>query len=225
MELRNINNESWFHERWKLALAHRYSCGKAKRLMDIAISSTILMVTLPLWPVIALAIKLNSRGPVFYTQTRVGKGEKVFALSKFRSMIERAEEEGALWANENDERVTAVGRILRRLHVDELPQLLHVLRGEMSLIGPRPERPEFVRELEPQIPHYSLRHLVKPGLTGWAQVHYPYASSLEASREKLKYDLYYVAHMSLLLDLRVLLKTAQKIFGAGPVNLNSQSKR
>jgi len=225
MKLPEISAESLFHERWKLALAHRYSSGKAKRLMDITISSTILVVTLPLWPVIALAIKLNSRGPVFYTQMRVGKGEKVFALSKFRSMIERAEEEGALWANENDERVTAVGRVLRRLHVDELPQLLHVLRGEMSLVGPRPERPEFVRQLKREIPHYSLRHLVKPGLTGWAQVHYPYASSLEASREKLKYDLYYVAHMSLTLDLRVLLKTGQKIFGVGPVNVNSQGKR
>ncbi|MDH7514108.1 MAG: sugar transferase [Clostridiales bacterium] len=212
MKVPDIRAEAWFHERRKLASADRYSSGKAKRLMDIIVSFTVLMVTLPLWPMIALAIKLNSRGPVFYTQMRVGKGKKIFALSKFRSMIERAEEEGALWANENDERVTAVGRILRRLHVDELPQLLHVLRGEMSLVGPRPERPEFVRELKREIPHYSLRHLVKPGLTGWAQVHYPYASSLEASREKQEYDLYYVSRMSLAMDLLILWKTAKKVF-------------
>jgi lipopolysaccharide/colanic/teichoic acid biosynthesis glycosyltransferase len=221
----NITDEAWFHEQRKLASANRYSSGKAKRLMDVVISFSVLMATLPLWPVIALAIKLNSRGPVFYTQTRTGEGEKVFALSKFRSMIERAEESGALWAEEDDERITAVGRVLRRLHMDELPQLLHVLRGEMSLVGPRPERPEFVRQLKREIPYYSLRHLVKPGLTGWAQVHYPYASSLEASREKLEYDLYYVAHMSLGLDLLVLLKTAQKIFRAGPPNLNFKRKR
>ena len=212
MKLPDIYAEAWFQERRRLCSADRYSAGSAKRLMDIAFSFTVLVMTLPLWPVIALAIKLNSRGPVFYTQTRVGKGGTVFALSKFRSMIERAEENGALWAEEDDARITAVGRVLRRLHVDELPQLLHVLRGEMSLVGPRPERPEFVRELKREIPHYSLRHLVKPGLTGWAQVHYPYASSLEASREKQEYDLYYVSRMSLTMDLLILWKTAKKVF-------------
>ncbi len=184
---------------------------KVKRLIDITISSLILLVSLPLWPIIALFIKINSKGPVFYTQERVGKNESVFSLFKFRSMIDKAEKDGAAWADENDKRITFVGKMLRKLHLDELPQLLNVIKGEMSLVGPRPERPEFVEELKKKIPYYSLRHFMKPGLTGWAQVNYAYASSLKDSREKLEYDLYYISHMNLLLDARILLKTAKTI--------------
>jgi lipopolysaccharide/colanic/teichoic acid biosynthesis glycosyltransferase len=184
---------------------------KTKRLIDIIISSFILTLSLPLWPIIALLIKMNSRGPIFYIQKRVGKNESLFSLYKFRSMIDKAEENEALWADKNDKRITFVGKILRRLHLDELPQFWNVIRGEMSLVGPRPERPEFVEDLEKKIPYYSLRHFMEPGVTGWAQVNFPYASSIEDSHEKLEYDLYYVSHMNMLFDVQVLLKTAQKI--------------
>lgn len=184
---------------------------KVKRLIDITISSLILLVSLPLWPIIALFIKINSKGPAFYAQERVGKNESVFSLYKLRSMIDKAEKDGAAWADENDKRITLVGKILRKLHLDELPQLLNVIKGDMSLLGPRPERPEFVEELKNKIPYYSFRHFIKPGLTGWAQVNYPYASSIKDSGEKLEYDLYYISHMNLLLDLRILLKTAKTI--------------
>jgi lipopolysaccharide/colanic/teichoic acid biosynthesis glycosyltransferase len=126
-------------------------------------------------------------------------------------MVDKAEKDEARWASEDDKRITLVGKILRKLHLDELPQFWNVIKGEMSLVGPRPERPEFVDELKKEIPYYSLRHFMKPGLTGWAQVNFPYASSLEDSKEKLEYDLYYISHMSLLFDLRIFLKTAQKI--------------
>lgn len=127
-------------------------------------------------------------------------------------MIEKAEKDKALWADENDKRITATGRILRKLHLDELPQLISVLKGEMSLVGPRPERPEFVGELEKAIPYYAMRHSVKPGLTGWAQVNYPYASSVEDAKEKLEYDLYYISHMTLFMDMRILIQTLQNVF-------------
>ncbi len=126
-------------------------------------------------------------------------------------MIDKAEKEGAVWADENDKRITLVGKILRKLHLDELPQLLNVIKGDMSLLGPRPERPEFVEDFKKKIPYYSFRNFIKPGLTGWAQVNYPYASSLKDSGEKLEYDLYYISHMNLLLDLKILLKTAKTI--------------
>lgn len=184
---------------------------KVKRLIDITIPSLILLVSLPLWPIIALFIKINSKGPVFYTQERVGKNESFFSLYKFRSMIDKAEKKGAVWADENDKRITFVGKILRKVHLDELPQLLNVIKGDMSLLGPRPERPEFVEDFKKKIPYYSFRHFIKPGLTGWAQVNYPYASSLKDSGEKLEYDLYYISHMNLLLDLKILLKTAKTI--------------
>jgi lipopolysaccharide/colanic/teichoic acid biosynthesis glycosyltransferase len=184
---------------------------RAKRLSDIIVSSFVLLICLPFWPIIALCIKINSRGPVFYAQKRVGQNESLFSLFKFRSMVDKAEKDEARWASEDDKRITLVGKILRKLHLDELPQFWNVIKGEMSLVGPRPERPEFVEELKKEIPYYSLRHFMKPGLTGWAQVNFPYASSLEDSREKLEYDLYYISHMSLLFDLRILLKTAQKI--------------
>ena len=129
-------------------------------------------------------------------------------------MIERAEENGPVWSNANDHRITGTGKLLRALHIDELPQFLHVLKGEMSLVGPRPERPEFVNELKKELPYYSLRHFTMPGMSGWAQICYPYASSLKDAKEKLEYDLYYISHMSLGLDMRILLKTVQiVVFG------------
>ena len=182
-----------------------------KRVIDLVVAAFILLLSLPLWPVIALAIKTNSRGPVFYTQKRVGKDEKIFSLIKFRSMIDKAEKLGPKWAEENDDRITSVGKFLRRLHLDELPQLLNVIKGEMSLVGPRPERPQFVAELKKTVPDFGLRHRIKPGITGWAQVNFPYAASLEDSRRKFEYDLYYLENRSLLLDINILWKTMGKL--------------
>jgi len=207
----NYVDENWFLKEKGFEHSANILVMKVKRLIDIIVSSIILTISLPLLPLISLSIKINSRGPVFYTQRRVGKNESHFSLYKFRSMIDKAEENEAVWADKNDKRITLVGRILRILHLDELPQFWNVIKGDMSLVGPRPERPEFVDELKKKIPYYSLRHFMKPGITGWAQVNYPYASSLEDSQEKMEYDLYYVYHMNLLFDASILLKTAQKI--------------
>ena len=196
-----------FEDRCRQDGAARYAEGWAKRAVDVIVSALLLWLSLPFGPVVALLIKIGSRGPVFYKQARIGRGGRVFIIRKFRSMIHPAEENGAMWADERDPRVTAVGYVLRRMHLDEWPQILNVLRGEMSLVGPRPERPEFVRRLSEEIPHYDLRHRVKPGMTGWAQVNYPYASSVEASREKLGWDLYYVLNAGMALDIRILFLT------------------
>ncbi len=162
-----------------------------KRIFDIVCSLIGLTLTLPLLPLIALLIKLDSRGPVFFRQVRVGEMDKPFVLNKFRTMQEDAEKgTGALWAKKDDPRVTRIGRVLRKTRIDELPQLFNVLKGEMSLIGPRPARPEFVAKLKTIIPYYSERHFVKPGVTGWAQIRYPYGASVEDAIEKLRYDLY-----------------------------------
>jgi lipopolysaccharide/colanic/teichoic acid biosynthesis glycosyltransferase len=161
------------------------------------------------WPfsILALAIYVDSPGPIFYTQERVGKGGRTFRLFKFRSMIPSAEASGAVWAEENDPRVTRVGRLLRRAMMDELPQLINVLRGEMSIVGPRPERPIFAHQLAEQIPFYRARHAVKPGMAGWALVNYGYSSSVRDALVKLQYDLYYIKHQSIYLDLLILAKT------------------
>lgn len=185
---------------------------KVKRTLDFIFSLTILLAAIPLILLTSLMVKISSRGPVFYVQERVGRNNIPFKLIKFRSMIDKAENEKAVWAEENDKRVTPLGRVLRKLHIDELPQLINVLKGEMSLVGARPERPVFVDEFNKSIPFYSVRHFLRPGLTGWAQVNYPYASSIEASKDKLEYDLYYVYHMTLLLDLRILLQTFRNVF-------------
>jgi exopolysaccharide biosynthesis polyprenyl glycosylphosphotransferase len=156
----------------------------------------------------AAAIKFESRGPILYRQERVGLNGKTFSIAKFRSMRTDAEKDGKpRWAAANDDRITRVGQLIRRLRIDELPQLLNVLRGDMSLVGPRPERPFFVDQLTQDIPFYALRHSVKPGVTGWAQVRYHYGSTVEDSQEKLQYDLYYVKNHTLFLDLVVLLET------------------
>ncbi len=203
--------EAWLLKAKGFAWSEKSIGSKMKRIIDVVFSALFLVVSLPLWPIIALAIKINSRGPVFYTQKRVGQNEEVFSLYKFRSMIAQAEKDEPLWATENDQRITRTGRVLRKLHLDEWPQFFNVLKGDMSLVGPRPERPEFVDSFRQTISFYSLRHFLHPGLTGWAQVNYPYASSREATIRKLEYDLYYIYHASLLLDLQILLKTAQNI--------------
>jgi sugar transferase (PEP-CTERM system associated) len=184
-----------------------------KRLFDIGGSIIGIMLTLPLVTIVAGLIKCDSQGPIFFTQQRVGQNGKLFNLIKFRSMRVDAEAAtGPVYACENDPRVTRVGKMLRTTRLDELPQLLNVIRGEMSFIGPRPERPFFVKQFEKEIPYYSHRLSVKPGITGWAQVNYPYGSNTEDAVKKLEYDLYYIKHLSLLLELSIILKTLKIIF-------------
>ncbi len=178
-----------------------------KRLSDIVLALAGMAVMAPFLPLIALAIYIDSPGPIFYTQERIGKGGRPFKVYKFRSMIPNAEQYGAVWAQENDPRVTRVGRILRKMHIDEFPQFLNILKGEMSAVGPRPERPEFVEELAQEIPFYRVRHAVKPGMAGWALVKYGYAASKMDAIIKLEYDLYYIKHWSLWFDLVILAKT------------------
>jgi sugar transferase (PEP-CTERM system associated) len=182
-----------------------------KRGLDIVAASLGLLIGLPLMLLIAVVVKLTSRGPVFYHQQRVGEGGRVFTVHKIRSMRTDAERGRALWAQKDDPRVTLVGRVLRKARLDELPQLFNILKGDMSLVGPRPERPEFVAELTSQIPFYGQRHAVKPGLTGWAQVSYTYGASVEDALEKLQYDLFYIKHMAISFDLFIILKTIKTV--------------
>jgi sugar transferase (PEP-CTERM system associated) len=188
-----------------------------KRIFDVVFSLLGLILTVPFLPIIALLIKVDSRGPVFFRQVRVGELEKEFMLYKFRTMRQDAENStGAVWAQKNDPRVTRVGRLLRKTRVDELPQFYNVLKGEMSFIGPRPERPEFVNELKKHIPYYPERHFVKPGVTGWAQIRYPYGASIEDAIEKLRHDLYYIKNISLFLDVLIFIETVKvMLFGRG----------
>ena len=188
-----------------------------KRFFDLLFASIGLALVSPLLPVIALAIRLDSPGPVLFRQVRVGKNERNFVLLKFRTMCTDAEKKtGAVWAVENDPRVTRVGKFLRKTRLDEIPQLINVLRGDMSFVGPRPERPEFVSTLKEKIPYYSHRHYVKPGATGWAQVKYPYGASVQDAEEKLCYDLYYIKNFSLTLDFIIILETVKVVlFGRG----------
>ena len=186
-----------------------------KRLFDVSASLLGVILSAPLMVIAAIAIKLESPGPVLYRQPRLGKNGCVFILNKFRSMRRDAEKEtGPIWSTEHDPRVTRIGAMLRRTRVDELPQLFNVLFGQMSFIGPRPERPEFVEKLQEQIPYYMERLAVKPGITGWAQVKYRYGSSIEDAVEKLQYDLYYIKNLSLFLDLLIVLNTVQVILFA-----------
>jgi sugar transferase (PEP-CTERM system associated) len=193
------------------------SMKRFKRTFDLFFSIIGFILALPFVPLIALMIKIDSPGPVFLKQVRVGEREKQFILYKFRTMFQDAENgTGAVWAQKNDHRVTRVGRFLRKTRLDEIPQLYNVLRGDMSFIGPRPERPEFIEKLKEIIPYYSERHFVKPGITGWAQVKYPYGASVEDAIEKLRYDLYYMKHLSLFFDLLILLETIKVVmFGRG----------
>lgn len=183
-----------------------------KRGLDVVLSVVLLVVTLPLIGATALAIRIESPGSVFYLQKRVGLNGKTFDIIKFRSMAVDAEADGnAVWAARNDPRITDVGRIIRKFRIDELPQIINVMRGDMSFVGPRPERPEFVEQLTEKLGYYSERHRVKPGITGWAQLHYIYSDSIEGGLKKLQYDLYYVRHYSLLLDLFIVIQTVRVI--------------
>lgn len=182
-----------------------------KRLFDVIVAGTLLILASPFMLVAAILVRATSPGPVLYRQIRVGRGGQPFELIKFRSMREDAEKHGAVWAQENDPRITPVGRILRLTRIDELPQLWCVLRGDMSFVGPRPERPNFVEDLARLIPFYNERHVVKPGISGWAQINYPYGASVEEARKKLEYDLYYIKNYSLFLDLFILLQTVRVV--------------
>jgi sugar transferase (PEP-CTERM system associated) len=184
----------------------------AKRLFDVLVSAIILAFTAPLIMLTAIAVKIESKGPAFFRQTRVGQYGQAFDVLKLRSMRSDAEIAGqAIWALENDPRITRIGRIIRKLRIDELPQSWSVLKGEMSFVGPRPERPQFVTDLEQRIPFYAERHMVKPGITGWAQINYPYGASLEDARHKLEYDLYYTKNYTPFLDLLILLQTVRVV--------------
>jgi exopolysaccharide biosynthesis polyprenyl glycosylphosphotransferase len=181
-------------------------------MFDFSVASTILIFTLPVLLLAMIAIRLDGPGPIFYRQERIGLGNRPFTLFKFRSMVVDAEAGGRpRWATRADPRVTRVGRFLRLTRIDEIPQVLNVLRGDMSVVGPRPERPIFVEQLAQVIPHYNDRAIVKPGITGWAQVSFPYGASVEDARIKLAYDLYYVRRRSLFLDLLILLATVRVV--------------
>lgn len=206
LPLSQINDE-WLLQAEGFSLNTRGSLRRLKRAIDVMISLSLLTMTLPITLLAALIVRLESPGPVIYRQDRVGLHEKEFTVYKFRSMRQDAEKNGAVWAAKNDARVTKFGKIMRKTRIDELPQLWNVLKGDMSFIGPRPERMAFVKELKKRIPYYGMRHTVKPGLTGWAQVSYPYGASEEDARKKLEYDLYYIKNLSLLMDLRILFKT------------------
>ncbi len=182
-----------------------------KRACDIVAATALLVLAAPLMVLVALAIKLDSPGPVFYRQERIGKSGKSFWLWKFRSMAKDAEANGAMWARENDGRATRVGKILRKARIDEVPQAFNVLLGQMSFVGPRPERPVFVAELKNQIPFYELRELVPPGITGWAQIRYSYGASVEDARNKLEFDLYYLRNGGLFLDLMIIFHTFRHV--------------
>lgn len=201
-----IDND-WFIRSQGFLMLHSSAALRIKRLVDVLTSIILILVSLPLCLLTVLIIKARSRGPILFSQTRIGLEGKPFKLYKFRTMVINAEAEGAQWANNNDSRIIPFGHFLRKTRIDELPQCWNILKGEMSIIGPRPERPEFTSTLAQEIPYYDLRHVVKPGLTGWAQVSYPYGASIEDALRKLQYDLYYIKNYSLLLDLNILLRT------------------
>ncbi|MGX9367388.1 sugar transferase [Desulfoplanes sp. PS50] len=211
----------FIQDRWLLleqgfSLYSKEVVRKLKRTMDILIALLLLILLWPLMLVAVMLIKKDSPGPAIFKQTRVGEGKKEFTLYKFRSMVQNAETNGAVWAQQDDPRITQLGHWLRTTRIDELPQLINVLKGDMSLVGPRPERPEFVRDLEQEIPYYYIRHTVKPGITGWAQIMYPYGSTREDALKKLEYELYYIKNMSLLLDVKILCRTiGVMVFGEG----------
>jgi len=183
----------------------------SRQLVSLSTAAFGLLLFLPFFPFVALAVKLSSKGPLFFRQPRVGMGGRVFDIVKFRTMFTDAESGGAKWATKDDPRVTKVGMFLRKTRIDEIPQLWNVLHGDMGLVGPRPERPEFVAWLTEELPFYYLRTLIRPGLTGWAQVRYGYGATLAETKEKLEYDLYYIKHMSLGLDLLIMFETIKTI--------------
>ena len=205
--------EIWFLENLTESQKNFYET--AKRILDMLGALVFGLISLIFYPLIALIIKIDSRGPVFYKQKRIGQDGRIFTVIKFRTMIEEAEKDGAQWANHEDHRITRVGRFLRKTRLDELPQLWNIFVDQMSFIGPRPERIEFVKQLEKQIPYYQMRHIIKPGLTGWAQVNFRYGASVKDSIEKLQYELYYIKHRSFILDLSIILKTIKIVLKGG----------
>jgi sugar transferase (PEP-CTERM system associated) len=182
-----------------------------RQVVSLCAAATGLLLFLPFFPFVAAAVMLSSKGPIFFRQKRVGMGGRVFDVVKFRTMFTDAEADGAKWATKNDPRVTKVGMFLRKTRIDEIPQLWNVLRGDMGFVGPRPERPEFTKWLEEELPFYYMRTLIRPGLTGWAQVRYSYGATLAETKEKLEYDLYYIKHMTLGLDLLIMFETVKTI--------------
>ena len=206
LPLSQINDE-WLLQTEGFSLNTRGSLRRLKRALDVLISLLLLIPAAPIMLITAIIVRLESPGPVIYKQDRVGLFEKEFTVYKFRSMRADAEKNGAVWASAQDARVTKFGKFIRKVRIDELPQIWNILKGDMSFIGPRPERMAFVTKLKETIPYYSLRHTVKPGLTGWAQVCYPYGASEEDARRKLEYDLYYIKNMSILLDINIVFKT------------------
>lgn len=205
-------NETWLLEH----VSRKHGVyGELQDVLTYGAAVALQIVLIPLELLIAIAVKLTSRGPVIYSHVRTGQDGQPFTLYKFRSMYQDAEKEGPQWSGKRDPRVTPLGRFLRATHIDELPQLINILKGELSFVGPRPERPEFEEKLVAEIPHYRVRHLVRPGITGWAQVSYRYGSSVEDAREKLQYDLHYLRNRSLIMDLFVIAKTV-KTFVATP---------
>jgi exopolysaccharide biosynthesis polyprenyl glycosylphosphotransferase len=194
---------------WFMSVLHLYQRSytrTSKRAFDIIVAALGLLLVAPLFPLIALLVK-RSQGPVFYGQTRLGEQGRPFRILKFRTMRMNAEEEGAVWAQQSDPRTTQIGRLLRKTRLDEIPQLLNVLRGDMSIVGPRPERPEFLGLLEETVPFWSRRHLLRPGITGWAQLRAGYTADALATEEKLSYDLWYLRHQSLVVDLLICART------------------
>jgi len=205
--------QGWFVLSQGFQLLHHRAWLRLKGMADITIAVAMLIVSLPLMVIVGVLIKLTSHGAVLYKQIRVGKDGVSFTIYKFRTMVDDAESAGAEWAKKNDPRITKIGKVLRSIRIDELPQLFNILKGDMSFIGPRPERPDFTEELEKHIPFYEIRYIVKPGITGWAQVMYPYGSSVEDAREKLQYDLYYIKNYSLMLDFWIMIKTIRVVVG------------
>ena len=205
--------EIWFLENLTEDQKNFYEA--SKRVLDMLGALIFGLISFCFYPFIILAIKLDSHGPIFYKQIRISQDGQIFKVIKFRSMVDEAEKGGAQWADQQDHRITRVGRFLRKTRIDEFPQFWNILIGQMSFIGPRPERIEFVQQLEKEIPYYQIRHIVKPGLTGWAQVNFHYGASVEDSIEKLQYELYYIKHRSLILDLSILLRTIKIILQGG----------
>ena len=206
-------NQVWFLE--NISQRNRAIYEFFKRIFDFVFASILLIISLPFWLIIGLIIKFTSSGPIFYKQTRIGKEGKSFKIIKFRSMIKDAEKDGAKWTKARDKRVTKIGRFMRKTRLDELPQFWNIIKGNMSFVGPRAERPEFHQKLKSNIPFYQERYLIKPGASGWAQIKYGYGSTIKDSFEKVQYDLYYVKNCSFAFDLAIILKTINIILKGG----------
>jgi exopolysaccharide biosynthesis polyprenyl glycosylphosphotransferase len=206
----DIIDESWFMHNVLSNQENNYL--DTTRIIGVLFAAIILVITSPFLLIIGIAIKFYDDGPIFYSQTRIGKNRRKFTLYKFRSMVVDAEKNGPEWSKEKDSRITPVGRIIRKLHIDEIPQMLNIIKGDIDLVGPRPERPEFVEELEKEIPFYYLRHTITPGFTGWAQIKFRYAGNVMDSKKKFEYDLYYLKNKNIFMDLGILVRTVQIVF-------------